>query len=86
MMFGFGGSVALEVSQTAVGSAVGMAHHQHAFGLVQANRHADLFQDEVLLEIVARGSESLGASGDDDHVGALDGLLLQELSHRRLMR
>jgi hypothetical protein len=45
--------------------------------------HADLFEDEVLFEVVARGGEGLGSSGDDDHVGALDALLLQELSHGR---
>jgi hypothetical protein len=60
-----------------------VAHDHDAFGLVQANRHADLFEDEVLFEVVARGSESFGSSGDDDHIGALDTLLLQELSHGR---
>src|SRR5258708_6125601 len=81
MMFGFGMLVAFEMGEAAVGGAVGMAHHQHALGLMQTDRHPNLFEDEVLLEVVARGSQSLGSAGDDDHVGTLDGLLLQELSH-----
>jgi len=80
MMFGFGLLIAFEVGQAAVGGAVGVAHHQYALGLVQSNRHADLFEDEVLLEVVARRGKSLGSAGDDYHVGALDFLFLQELS------
>src|SRR5208337_564937 len=40
-------------------------------------------EDEVPFEVVARGSEGLGSSGNDDHIGARDRLLLQELLHRR---
>jgi hypothetical protein len=57
-----------------------VAHDQDAFGLVQANGHADLLEDEVLLEVVTRGGQGLGASGDDDHVSAFDVLFLQKLS------
>src|SRR3977135_4341990 len=81
MMLGFGHLVAFEISQAAIGGAIGVAHDEHAPSLVQADRHADLVQDEILLESSARGSESLRAAGDDDHVGALDDLLLQKLSH-----
>ena len=80
MMFGFGLFIAFEVGESAVGGAVRVTHHEHTFGLVQADRHADLFEDEVLLEVVARGGEGFRAAGDDDHVGALDVLLLQKLS------
>src|SRR5258705_13143575 len=80
MMFGLSFLIAFEVGETTIGGAIRVAHHEHALGLVQANRHADLFEDEVLLEIVAGRRESLGAAGNDDHVGALDFLLLQELS------
>src|SRR5713101_6156921 len=82
-MVGFGLAVSFEMGQAAVGGAVRMAHNHDAFGLMQANRHADLFEDEALFEVVARGGESLGSSGDDDHVSALDTLLLQELPHAR---
>src|SRR5450759_319837 len=82
-MVGFGLAVSSEMSEATVGGAVGMAHDHDAFGLVQADGHADLFEDEVLFEVVARGGEGLGSSGDGDHVGALDTLLLQELSHGR---
>jgi|SRR5208282_1972182 hypothetical protein len=81
VMVGLGRAVAFEMSQSAVGSAVGVAHDQDALRLVQADGHADLLEDEVLLEVVARGSQGLGSSGYYDHVSALDGLLLQELSH-----
>src|SRR5258708_22377366 len=83
VMVGFGVAVSFEMRQAAVGRAVGVAHDQHAFGLMQANRHADLFEDEVLFEVVTRRSQGLGSAGDDDHIGALDTLLLQELSHGR---
>ncbi len=82
-MVGFGVAVSFEMRQAAVGRAVGVAHDQHAFGLMQANRHADLFEDEVLFEVVTRRGQGLGSAGDDDHIGALDTLLLQELSHGR---
>src|SRR6202521_3932334 len=82
-MIGFGLAVSFEMGQAAVGGAVGVAHYHDAFGLVQADGHADLFEDEVLFEVIARGGEGLGSSGDDDHIGALDTLLLQELSHGR---
>jgi hypothetical protein len=58
-----------------------MAHHEHAPGLVQSDRHADLFEDEILLEVVARRGEGLCASSNDNHVGTFDILLLQKLSH-----
>src|SRR5277367_4009883 len=80
MVRGLGGLVSLEVCQSSIGCAVGMTHHEHAFALVQPDRHADLFKNEVLLEIVARGCESLGASGHDDHVRIFNALLLQEFS------
>ncbi len=81
MMFGFGLFVALEIGEPAIGGAVGVTHHEDPLGLVQANRHTDLFEDEVLLEIITRRGESFGAARDNDHVGALDTLLLQELSN-----
>ena len=80
MMFSFSWLVAFEMGEAAVGGAVGVTHHEDSLGLVQANRHADLFEDEVLLEVVAWGGESFGAARDNDHVGALNTLLLQELS------
>lgn len=58
-----------------------MAHDEHAFALVQEDRHADLLEDEVFLEVVAGGSQSLSAAGDDDHVGVLNVLLLQKFAH-----
>src|ERR1700674_1421117 len=82
-MVGFSFAVSFEMGEAAVGGAVGVSHDHNTFGLVQAERHADLFEDEVLFEVVARRSEGLGSSGDDDHVGAFDTLLLQELPHGR---
>jgi hypothetical protein len=82
VMFGLGIAIAVEMSQAAIGRAIGVAHHQHSFGLVQANGHSNLFENEVLLEVVAWRSQRLGSSGDNNHVGALDALLLQKLSHR----
>jgi hypothetical protein len=58
-----------------------VAHYQDTFRLVQADGHPDLLEDEILLEIVARRSQGLGSSGDDNHVGTLDTLLLQKLTH-----
>jgi len=58
-----------------------MTHHQNAPGLMQADRHADLLEDEVLLEVVAWRSQRLGAAGHDDHVGSLDRLLPEKLPH-----
>ena len=84
MVIGFGLAVAFEVGEAAVGGAIGVAHHHDAFRLVQTDRHADLFEDEILLEVVAGRGESLRASGNDDHVGAFDALLLQKLSHDRV--
>jgi hypothetical protein len=82
VMLRLGYFIAFEMGQAAVGGAVGVAHDQDTFGLVQANGHADLFEDEVLFEVVARGGQGLGSSGNDDHVSAMDALLLHELSHR----
>src|SRR5713101_4996608 len=82
-MVGFSFAVSFEMGQAAVGGAVGVARDHDAFGLVQPDGHSDLFEDKVLFEVVARGGESLGSSGDDDHIGALDTLLLQELSNGR---
>src|ERR1700675_1272016 len=82
-MVGFGFAVSFEMGEAAVGGAVGVAHDQNTFGLMPADRPPDLFEDEVLFEVVARRSEGLGSSGDDDHVGAFDTLLLQELPHGR---
>ncbi len=62
---------------------IGMAHHQDASGLMQADGHTDLFKNKVLLEVVARRSQRLSSPGDDNHVGTLDALLLQKLSHNR---
>lgn len=81
MMGRFRGVISLEMGEAAVGGAVGVTHHEHALGLVQADRHADLLEDEVLLEIVARRGERFRAAGDDDHIRALDGLFLEELPH-----
>src|SRR5258708_27122857 len=50
---------------------------------MQENRYAELLEDEVLFEVVTRRGQGLGSAGDDDHIGALDTLLLQELSHGR---
>ena len=65
-MVGFGRLVAVEMRQTAVGGAIGVAHDQDAFSLVQADGHADLFENEVPFEVVARGGEGLRSSGDDN--------------------
>ena len=83
MMLCLGHFIAFKMGQAAIGSTVGVAHDQDAFSLVQANRHANLFKDEVLLEVVARRCQSLGSSGDDDHIGTMDTLLFQELSYGR---
>ena len=76
----FGFAVSFEVGEATIGGAVGMAHDEDALGLVQADRHADLLQDEVLLEVVARGGQCFRASGNDDHVRMLDVLLLQKFA------
>src|SRR5271163_5323708 len=68
------------MGKSAVGGAVGVAHDQDAFGLVQTDRHSDLFENEVLFEIIAWRGQGFGSSGDHDHVGALDTLLLQEFA------
>jgi len=52
-------------------------------GLVQADRHPHLFENEGLFEVVCAARPGFCPSGDDNHVGALDGLFLQKLSHRR---
>src|SRR5208283_3519142 len=83
MMRSLGLLVAFEMGKAAVGGAVGVAHDQDALGLVQEDGHANLLQDEVPLKVVARGGEGFGSSGDDDHVGAFDPLLLQKFSHGR---
>jgi hypothetical protein len=81
VMFSLGVTVSLEMGQATVGGAVGMAHNQDPFGPVQADGHSDLLENEILFEIIARRSQRLGSSGDDNHIGALDSLLLQKLSH-----
>ena len=82
MVGGLGGAVSFEMRKAAVCGAVGMTHHEDAFALMQADRHANLLEDEVLLEVVAWRSQRLCSPGDDNHVGALDALLLQKFSHR----
>jgi len=80
VMRGFGSAVTFEMREAAVGGAIGVAHHEDALGLMEADRHADLLEDEVLLEVVARRSERFCPASDDDHVGALDALLLEKLA------
>src|ERR1700722_7057826 len=82
-MFSLGLSISLEMSQAAIGRAVGMAHNQDPFGRVQADRHSDLLQNEILLEVIAWRSQRLGAAGNDNHIRALDSLLFQKLPHRQ---
>jgi hypothetical protein len=81
VMFSLGVAISLEVRQAAIGRAVGVAHHQDPFSPVQAYRHSDLFQNEILFEVIARRSQRLSSAGDNNHIGALDFLLLQKLSH-----
>ena len=81
MMFGFGVAIALEIREASVSGAIGVAHHQHSFRLVQANRHAHLFKNEILFEIIARRSKRLSPSSNNDHVRTLDALLLQKPAH-----
>jgi hypothetical protein len=83
VMRGFGLLVAFEMGQAAIGRAIGVAHDQDAFSLVQQDGHADLLEDEVPFEIIAWGSERLGASGDNDHVRTFDSLFLQKFPHGR---
>jgi len=56
------------------------------FGLMQADGHAHLFEDEILFRSRCAGSEGLGSSGNDDHVGALDTLFLRNFRTAVLMR
>jgi len=74
-------AVSLEMRQPAVGGAVGVTHDEHAFRLVEANRHAHLLENEILLEIVAGRRQRFRAACHDDHIHALDALLLEKLSH-----
>ena len=83
VMGSFSVTVAFEMSESSVGSAIGVAHDQDTFGLVQSDRHTDLFEDEVAFEVVARRGQGFGTSGDDDHVHPFNFLLLQELSDGR---
>ena len=55
MMVGLGLDVSFEMGQAAIGGAIGVAHHYNALCVVQADRHSNLFENEVLLEVVARG-------------------------------
>src|SRR6202012_4669448 len=80
MVPGLGNAISLEVGQSAISCAVGMAHHEHALALVQPDRHADLLQNEVLLESVARGGKRFSPSGHDDHVRIFNALFLQKLA------
>ena len=51
---------------------------------MQSNGEAYLFEDEVALEIVARRCQRLCASGDHDHIGTDHGILLKELTDRKV--
>ena len=73
-------AISLEMGESAIGGAVGMAHDEDAFRLMQADRHPYLLEDKVLLEVIARGGQCFRASGDDDHVGVVDCLLLKKFS------
>ena len=83
MMCRLGLTVSMEMSEAAISGAVGVTHYQYPLGLVQPDGHPNLFENEVLLKIVARGGKRFRPACDDDHVGALDVLFLQELSHSR---
>src|SRR5579863_8881175 len=72
-------AVSSEGSQTAVGSAIGVAHEKHLPGLMEPDGHTYLFQDEVALEVIARRRQSSGSSGHNNHVGTLNSLALHEL-------
>ena len=83
VMGSFSVTVAFEMCEASIGSAIGVAHDQHTLGLVQSDRHTDLFEDEIPFEVVARRGQGFGSSGDDDHVHPFNFLLLQELSDGR---
>src|SRR5215467_15576338 len=80
MMCGLGFSIAIELSQSAVHSAIGMVHQQHARSLMQPDRYPHLLENEFPLGLIVRGSERLDGARHDDHVGTLDTLLLQKFS------
>src|SRR5580698_206680 len=78
-MLRFPALVSVEGGEAAIGGAVGVAHQKHALGVVQADRHAHLFEDEVALEVIARGGQGFRAAGYDDHVRPCDALTLEKL-------
>ena len=84
VVFRFHFPVSTEVCQPPVRRTVGMAHENDPFAGVQANRKADLFQDEIALEIIAGRSQSLGATGNYDHVRPRDRILLEEFTDRQI--
>ena len=82
MMFGLALAIAFERRQSAVGSTIGMAHQVHAWTLVEQNGHANLLENEIALEVVARRCQRLRAARNNDHVGTQDSLLLEKFLHR----
>src|SRR6266702_3490798 len=73
--------ISAERSQTAVGSAIGVAHQINASGAMQQDGHAYLLKNEVSFEIVSRRGQRFCPAGYDDHVRAKNASFLQELVH-----
>src|SRR5215467_7079127 len=79
-MSGLGLAIASVRSQASVSGAVGVGSQKHTPSTVQADGHANLFENEVLFEVVARRSQGLGSPGNDDPVGLQNSSPLEKFS------
>src|SRR5581483_5126891 len=75
-------AISAKSRQTAVGSTIGMAGEDKTLGLMQQGGHANLLEDEVALEVIARRGHGFGAAGDHDHVRVGDLLAAKKLVNR----
>src|SRR5215831_9111618 len=83
-MGGLSVAISLEPVQATISCTVRVAHENHTTTSVQIDGEPDLFDDEVTFEIIAWGSQRLGATRNHDHIGLSNCVMLQELAYRQI--
>ncbi|HET9410095.1 MAG TPA: hypothetical protein VFO39_22860 [Candidatus Sulfotelmatobacter sp.] len=83
VVVGFAPAIPAKSLKSSIRATVGVAHEEESLGSVQQNRHTQLLEDEISLEIIAGRGKGLGAASDHNHVWAVDLPPAQEFVHRQ---
>src|SRR5438270_5528246 len=69
MVFGLRACVTTEGGQSSISSTVAVQHENHTLCFMQADRCANLFQDELAIGLLLRRGQALRATGNPDRIG-----------------